>query len=74
MPYDFAAWPTATAVVYFLGIYLYYSMSMALIHVAVELDDSEGNYVVHTYRLVALSMFWPVIVLSLLATQIFDNQ
>ena len=74
MTYDFAAWPTATAVVYFLGILLHYRMSMALIHAAVALQDDNETYVVDTYRLILVSMCWPLVMLAYLATDLLGGR
>jgi hypothetical protein len=74
MMYDFAAWPTATAVVYFLGILMHYRLSMALIHAAVALQDDNETYVVDTYRLILVSMCWPLVMLAYLATDLLGGR
>ena len=71
--YDFAAWPTATAVVYFLGILMHYRLSMALIHAAVALQDDNETYVVDIYRLILVSVCWPVVMLAYLATDLLGR-
>ena len=74
MTYDFAAWPTATAVVYFLGILMHYRLSMALIHAAVALQDDNEEYVVDTYRLIIVSVCWPLVMLAYLATDLLGGR
>jgi hypothetical protein len=74
MTYDFAAWPTATAVVYFLGILLHYRMSMALIHAAVALQEDDKTYVVDIYRLILVSVCWPLVMLAYLATDLLGGR
>ena len=74
MTYDFAAWPTAAAVVYFLGILMHYRMSMALIHAAVALQDDNETYVVDTYRLILVSVCWPLVMLAYLATDLLGGR
>ena len=74
MTYDFAAWPTATAVVYFLGILMHYRLSMALIHAAVALQDDNETYVVDTYRLILVSVCWPLVMLAYLATDLLGGR
>ena len=57
-------WPTATAVVYFLGILMHYRFSMALIRTAVMLKDDDEDYVVDGGKLIVVSMCWPIIIAS----------
>ena len=59
-----AVWPTATAVVYFLGILMHYRFSMALIRTAVMLKDDDEDYVVDGGMLIIVSMCWPIIIAS----------
>lgn len=74
MTYDIAVWPTATAVVYFLGILMHYRLSMALIHAAVALQDDNETNVVDTYRLILVSMCWPLVMLAYLATDLLGGR
>lgn len=74
MTYDLAVWPTATAVVYFLGILMHYRLSMALIHAAVALEEGDNTYVVDTYRLILVSMCWPLVMLAYLATDLLGGR
>ena len=63
MTYDLAVWPTATAVVYFLGILMHYRFSMALIRTAVMLNrDDDEDYIVDGGKLIVISMCWPIII------------
>ena len=74
MTYDLAVWPTAAAVVYFLGILMHYRLSMALIHAAVALQEDDKTYVVDTYRLILVSMCWPLVMLAYLATDLLGGR
>ena len=74
MTYDLAVWPTAAAVVYFLGILMHYRLSMALIHAAVALQDDNETYVVNVYRLILVSVCWPVVMLAYLATDLIGGR
>lgn len=74
MTYDIAVWPTATAVVYFLGILMHYRLSMALIHAAVALQDDNETYVVDTYRLILVSVCWPLVMLAYLSTDLLGGR
>ena len=74
MTYDLAVWPTAAAVVYFLGILMHYRLSMALIHAAVALQDDDQTYEVDTYRLILISVCWPVVMLAYLATDLLGGR
>jgi hypothetical protein len=74
MTYDFAAWPTATAVVYFLGILMHYRLSIALIHAAVALQDDNETYVVNAHRLILVSVCWPLVMLAYLATDLLGGR
>jgi hypothetical protein len=70
-----AVWPTATAVVYFLGILMHYRFSMALIRTAVLLNrDDDETYIVNTYRLILVSMCWPLVMLAYLATDLLGGR
>ena len=63
MTYDLAVWPTATAVVYFLGILMHYRFSMALIRTAVLLNKNDDeDYIVDGGKLIVISMWWPIII------------
>ena len=58
-----AVWPTATAVMYFLGILMHYRFSMALIRTAVMLNrDDDEDYIVDGGKLIVISMCWPIII------------
>jgi hypothetical protein len=74
MTSDISVWPTATAVVYFLGILMHYRLSMALIHAAVALQDDNETYVVDTYRLILVSMCWPLVMLAYLTTDLLGGR
>ena len=74
MTYDLAVWPTAAAVVYFLGILMHYRLSMALIHAAVALEEGDNTYVVDTYRLILVSVCWPLVMLVYLATDLLGGR
>ena len=74
MTYDIALWPTSAAVVYFLGILMHYRLSMALIHAAVALEEGDNTYVVDTYRLILVSMCWPLVMLAYLATDLLGGR
>ena len=59
----FAVWPTAAAVVYFLGILMHYRFSMTLIRTAVMLNrDDDEDYIVDGGKLIVISMCWPIII------------
>ena len=59
----FAVWPTATAVLYFLGILMHYRMSMTLIRTAVMLNrDDDEDYIIDGGKLIVISMCWPIII------------
>ena len=59
----FAVWPTATAVIYFLGILLHYRFSMTLIRTAVMLNrDDDEDYIVDGGKLIVIGMCWPIII------------
>jgi hypothetical protein len=72
--FSFEVWPTATAVVYFLGILMHYRMSMALIEAAVALEDDDKTYVVDVSRLIFVSMCWPLVMLAYLATDLLGGE
>jgi hypothetical protein len=59
----FAVWPTATAVLYFLGILMHYRMSITLIRTAVMLNKNDDeDYIVDGGKLIVISMWWPIII------------
>ena len=61
----FAVWPTATAVLYFLGILMHYRMSVTLVRTAVMLNKNDDeDYIIDGGKLIVISMCWPIIIAS----------
>ena len=64
----FAVWPTATAVLYFLGILMHYRMSVTLVRTAVMLNKNDDeDYIIDGGKLIVISMCWPIIIAAQLA-------
>ena len=58
-----ALWPTATAVLYFLGILMHYRASVVLVKTAVMLNKNDDeDYIVDGGKLIVISMCWPMII------------